>query len=62
MTTPWKRLVALFAAMGLVLAACGDSDETEAGSGDTPAAAPCAQRLKMGRSELGCAGENDAKV
>jgi basic membrane protein A and related proteins len=31
MSTPWKRLVALLAAMALVLAACGDSDDTETG-------------------------------
>lgn len=63
MTTPWKRLVALFAAMGLVLAACGDSDETEAGSGDTPAATESTGTTEAvttegaGATATGCASE-----
>ena len=60
MSTTWKRLVALLAAMALVLAACGDSDETEAGgTGETtgagvdgaettPSSAPATSELPTG--------------
>jgi basic membrane protein A and related proteins len=59
MSTPWKRLLALLAAMALVLAACGDSDDTDAGSAGEETTTTAAEAGEETTTTVAAGGDGD---